>query len=189
MATSNVAIANLTLQKLGAKRIESLTQDHANARSINACFVHFRRWLLRKYTWSFAISRASIAADASGPEWGDWNRYTKPNDFLRLLRDDESGQAVDWKIEGNYILSADDAPLEIRYVADVTDPNLFDELFVEALAAKIAEHCCEEITGSTQKKGSAVSDFDKAIAEAERTNALEKDAEDFPEDEWISVRR
>ena len=59
----------------------------------------------------------------AGPVWGGWTRYSLPNDFLRLIRDDESGLDVDWKIEGLYILSADASPLEIRYIANIEDPN------------------------------------------------------------------
>lgn len=189
MATSKVAIANLALQKLGAKRIESITQDHPNARSINACFDIIRDALLRKYDWGFAIKRASIAADPDAPTWGDWTRYTKPNDFIRLLRDDESGAAVDWKIEGDYILSADGAPLEIRYIARIEDTNKYDSSFTEALASEIAFQCCVEITGSSTKKASAKADKDDAIDEAKRTGAIEKEAQEFPEDDWISARR
>ena len=188
MATSKVAIANRALQKLGSKRIEALTQDHPNARSVNACFDILRDALLRKYDWSFAIKRESIAADASGPTWGDWDRYTKPNDFIRLLRDNETGYAVDWKIEGDYILSADGSPLEVRYIARIEDPNKYDASFVEALASDIAFECCEEITGSTTKKESARTDKEDAISEAERTGAIEKDAQDNPEDEWLTAR-
>lgn len=189
MAVSKVAIANRALQKLGAKRIESLTQDHPNARSINACFDILRDNLLRKYDWSFAIARESIAADGDGPVWGDWDRYSKPNDFIRLLRDDESGYAVDWKVEGDYILSRDGAPLEIRYIARIEDPNSYDACFVEALAADIAFECCEDITGSTSKKESAKQDKLDAIDEGKRTGAIEKDAQEPPEDDWITARR
>lgn len=189
MATSKVAIANRALQKLGAKRIESLAQDHPNARSINAAYDMQRDWLLRKYVWSFAIKRASIAADGDGPEWGDWDRYTVPNDFVRLIRDDESGHTVDWKIEGLHILSADGSPLEIRYVARIDDTNFYDPLFVEALASKIAFECCEEITGNTTKKNRAEKDLDTAISEAERIGAIEKAPEEFPEDDYITARR
>lgn len=189
MALSKVAVANRALQKLGAKRIESLTQDHPNARSINACFDIVRDALLRKYDWSFAIARDSIAADPDGPEWGDWNRYTKPNDFIRLLRDDESGLAVDWKIEGDFILSADASPLEIRYIARIEDPNKYDSSFVDALAAMIADETCIEITGGGAKKAQARADRDEAISEGYRTGAIEKEAQDAPEDDWISVRR
>lgn len=189
MATSKVAIANLALQKLGAKRIESLTQDHPNARSINACFDAVRDTLLRQYDWSFAIKRGSIAADGDGPTWGDWDRFSLPNDFIRLLRDNETGQAPDWKIEGQYILSADGAPLEIRYIARIEDPNFYDACFVDALAAALAFQCCEEITGSTGKQDRARADKMDAIAEGYRTGAIEKDGQDSPEDEWVAARR
>jgi hypothetical protein len=189
MAASNVSIANRALQKLGAKRISSLTQDHPNARSMNAAFERVRDAELRRYDWSFAIARASIAADASGPTWGDWNRYTLPNDFLRLLRDDESGANVDWKIEGLYILTADDSPLEIRYIARIEDPAYYDALFLEAFAGRLALETCKEITDSTVDKESIKDDYDRDIAEAKRVGAIEKAARDFPEDEWHAAMR
>lgn len=188
MATSKVAIANLALQKLGAKRIESLTQDHPNARSINACFDLMRDKLLRMYDWSFAIKRDSIAATADVVEWGDWSAYTKPGDFIRLLLDDESGYATDFKIEGDYILSANSAPLEIRYIARIEDPNKYDSAFIDALAALIAFQTCEEITGSTSKQDRARADMKDAVDEARRTGAIEKPAQEFPEDPWVEAR-
>lgn len=189
MATSKVAIANLALQKLGVKRIESLTQDAPNARSVNNCFTSLQDSLLRRYDWSFAIKRASIAADGEYDEWGDWDAYSKPNDYIRLLRDNESGVHVDWKIEGDFILSRDGSPLEIRYIARIEDPNKFDAAFVEALACSIAAQCCEEITGSTTKLKSIEAARDAAIDEGYRTGAIEKEASEQPEDDWIAARR
>lgn len=188
MSTSNVSIANGALQRLGAKRISSFTQDHPNARSVNVAFDGVRQSLLRRYDWSFAIKRASIAADSEGPVWGDWNRYSLPNDFIRLLRDDESGQQVDFKIEGLYILSANASPLEIRYIADIDDPTYFDAAFVEAFEHKLAEEICEDVTSSTSKKASIQQDFEEAIAEARRVGAIEKPAAEAPEDAWVNAR-
>ena len=138
MATSKVAIANGALQRLGAKRIEALTQDHPNARSMNAAFERTVKAEIRRYDWSFAIKRESVAADGDDPTWGDWTRYGLPNDYIRLLRDDESGGNVDWRIEGQYILSRDAAPLEFRYIAYIEDVNFYDSLFIEALECKLA---------------------------------------------------
>ena len=152
MAISNVAIANRALQKLGAKRIESLTENSPNARSMNAAFAIVRDAELRRYTWSFAIKRASIAADGAGPEWNDWNRYGLPNDFIALIRDDETDTFMDWKIEGLYILSADASPLKIRYLAQIDDPTFYDPVFVGAFSMKLASETCEEITQSTSKR-------------------------------------
>lgn len=193
MSVSEVQIANRGLQKLGAKRIESLTQDAPNARSMSASYVLVRDAELRRYDWSFAIRRQSIAADSDDSLWGGWNRYSLPNDYVRMLRDDESGTLVDWQIEssddGLFILTADGSPLEIRYIARIEDPNQFDALFIEALACKLAVECCEEITGSTSKLDRVTAAYTFAIAEARRVGAIEKPAQEFPEDPWLAARR
>ena len=198
MATSNVTIANRALQKLGAKRVESLTQDHPNARSVNACFESVRDAELRRYDWAFAIARASLAADSEDTLWGGWNRFVVPNDFLRLILDDESTSVVDWRLEGLRdsgddsvlaIVTQDAAPLKIRYIAKVTDPTFFDPLFIEALACKLALECCEEITGSTSKKESVKDDYKTAVNEAKRIGSIERAEKDPPDDEWVEARR
>lgn len=188
MATSNVAIANAALQKLGEARIELLTQDHPNARSMNGAFARCRGMELRRYTWGFAVKRESIAADGDQTTWGEWNRYSLPNDFIRLIRDNETGQRTDWRIEGIYIVTADASPLDIRYVARIEDPNLYDDLFAEALACRLALETCEQITGSTSKKESIKDDYKEAIAEAKRIGAIEKEAQTFPDDDWLNSR-
>lgn len=190
MAISNVLIGNRALSKLGAARIESLSQTgSANARAVNNAFETTRNAELRRYQWSFAIKRASVAADGDGPVWGDYNRYSLPNDFISLIRDDESGLRTDWKIEGGYIVTLDSAPLDFKYIARIEDPNLFDPLFVEAFACKLALEICQEITQSTGKKGDLKQDYVFAIAEAKRVGAIEKGAIDFPEDDFITVMR
>lgn len=194
MATSRVAIANLALQKLGAKRISSLTEDSANARSMNAAFDLMRDAELQRYTWGFAKRRASVAADADQTTWGQWNRFSVPGDFLCLIRDDETGQAVDWRIEsgeegtGKFIVTADASPLEFPYIARIEDAGQYDPLFVEALACRLALQTCQEITQSTAKEDRIQVQYDTAIAEARRINAIEKPAQDFPEDDWLNAR-
>lgn len=192
MAVSKVQIANRALQKLGASRIASLTENSPNARSMNAAFDLVRDAELRRYHWQFATRRATIAADATDTSWGDWNRYTLPNDYIALILDDESDQATDWRIEsdadGLYVITADASPLYIRYVARVDDPNQYDALFIEALASKLAYECCEEITQSASKKDRAAQDYDFAISEAKRLGAIERPAKKFPEDDWVNAR-
>lgn len=193
MATSKVAIANAALQRLGASRIEALDQDAPNARSMAAAYDIARESLLRRYDWGFAIRRDSIAADGDQTLWGGHNRFVLPNDYLRLLRDDESGQRVDWKIEseegvGVFIVTDDAAPLQIRYVANVDDPNFYDAAFRNALALRLALDTCQEITQSSAKKAGIQSDLDDAIAEATRSGAIEKDAQEPPEDDWVNAR-
>lgn len=196
MAVSKVQIANRALQKLGTKRIESFTQDAPNARSVSAAYDLVLDAELRRHSWGFSIRRASIAADSSDTEWGNWNRYSLPNDFIRLVRDNEDGTQVDWRIEagdqeageGRYIVTADASPLEFRYVARIADPNMYDPLFIEAFAAKLALEMCEEIKQSASKKESLRQDYAEAIAEAKKYGSIEEGAKDFPEDAWVAAR-
>lgn len=191
MAISDVDVCNRALQKLGAKRITSLTENSPNARDCNAAYEILRDAELRKHPWSFARKRASLAADGTDPAFGYDKRYALPTDFLRLTEENSNElrtQYPDLQIEGRYILTDNDAPLQVVYIATVSDPNEFDALFVEALASKIAYELCEKITQSNTKKAAAGADYRDAIREAKRTNAIERPSLEPPEDTWVTAR-
>jgi len=195
MATSEVSICNLALQKNGSGRIVSLTEDSPQARECNACYEAMRDLELRKHRWAFAIKRAALAADATAPAFGPVNYFTLPSDFLRLLEPDEATNfnTLDWRIESNAvgakaIATNDSAPLEIRYVWRVVDPTVFDAAFVEALACRIASQTCEKLTQSNAKKAGVQEEYKDAIREARRTNAIEGVSAESPIDTWITAR-
>lgn len=187
---SAVDICNLALQKLGAGTITSLTQDSTAARACNGCYEHCKDSELEKHPWRFAISRAELAADGTAPDWGRSNSFALPSDFLRLMNDypEDNSLSVDYEIEGRKILSDMDAPLYIRYIKRVTDPNEMHTLFREALACAMAIQMCEALTQSNTKKDSLISDYKNAINEAKRKNAIENISAEPPIDPYISVR-
>jgi len=177
---------------LGASRIASLTQDSKNARVMNTAFEPVKRNLIRRYDWSFAIKRDSIAAQAAQTKWGELNRFALPNDYLRLLRNKEIDFLDfnhDWTIEGRFIVTADAAPLEIRYLADIADPTLFDATFDEALSALLAVECAEEITQSNTKKKQLRQDSLDQIKIAFRLGAIEKGPQEVIQDTWLDSRQ
>ncbi|OGT79394.1 MAG: hypothetical protein A3J35_04335 [Gammaproteobacteria bacterium RIFCSPLOWO2_02_FULL_52_10] len=188
--SSETEICNRALQKLGAGRITSLTQDSANARSCNVAYEPIRDAELRAHPWSFSVKRVQLAALATAPTFYFDNQFQLPSDFLRLLPRDRFDNLadLDWTIEGRNLLTDDAAPLDVRYVAKITDPNTMDALFREALSSKIAYELCEEITQSNTKKEAARTDYIMVIREARRINAIEKTAEYLPEDEWLTAR-
>jgi hypothetical protein len=188
---SKVEICNRALQKLGAKRIVSLTDDSVNARACNVAFEPVKLKELRAHTWNFATKRFSIAADIPAPTFGPQNSFTLPADWVRLLAPDPERNidSLDWTIEGKKIFTNDSAPLQGRYVADITDPNVMDSCFREALSSKLAVELAEELTQSNAKKADAKDDYNSAINEAKRTNAIEKPAPAVADDQWVTVRR
>ncbi len=187
---SDVDICNFALQKLGAEPIVSLTQDSENARSCNRVFTHLRDAELRAHPWNFAIKRAQLAADSTAPAFGFATAYTLPSDFLRLLPPDVqfNPNDLDWQIEGRKILTDDSGALDIRYIYRVEDTNDFDDLFVEALACRIAAELCEKITQSNSKAQMIREDYTTAMRTARKMNAFENIPAEPPTDTWITSR-
>jgi len=190
MAASEVSICNLALQKLGAARIVSLSENSRNAKSVNACYEPQRDTELRKYLWNFARKRTSLAAHSTAPAFMYEAAYPLPSDYLRLIKPARLG--LDWHVEQHEgalaILSNDGAPLDVRYIARVTNPALFDPSFIEMLACKIAWHTCEDLTQSNTKKAALMEEYRAARAEARQTNAFEVPKNPEPIDEWLVAR-
>lgn len=196
---SVIQVANRALTKLGSARITSLSDDIKAARSISSCFEDLRDDELRAHRWQFAMKRTSLAALSTAPEWGYQYAYQLPADFLRLdfvgeyypspVMDNYIGvETQEWAIEGNKILTDYWAPLKLRYIQQVTDPNQWDVLFREALASRIAMEICEELTQSNEKKQAAAQDYQRAILKAIKTGAIEKPPASVPDDTWVISR-
>lgn len=187
---SVIEIANRALQRLGATRLVSLTENSRTARSVNAVYESARDAELRAHPWNFAVRRAQLAEDVTAPVFGPAHSYTLPADFLKLLPPDAGWHYndLDWKIEGRSVLTDEVAPLNIRYIARITDANTMDALFREALAMRMAKEMCEELTNSNNKIAAINADYRDAILEARRANAFDRVSDEPPEDSWLSVR-
>lgn len=204
---SVVDICNRALQKLGAKRISALTDETPSGRACSLAYPIIRRSEIRKHDWNFAIKRASLAADSPAPTWGRQNSFTLPSDWLRLApsypeafnsNPNVVGVTVaatatfsgmqDWVIEGDRIVTNDVAPLQIRYIADITNVALWDSLFAEVCSTALALEICEELTQSNTKKSDLMIMYKAIVDEAKLTNAIEVAPNDPPPDTWITVR-
>lgn len=194
MASSKVGLANRALTKIGSARITSLDEDSKAAATINSMWDYVLDAALRAHVWAFAKTRATLPALSTAPAFGYAYQYKLPSDFLRLLRigtflvyPRPCGEGI-YSIEGGNILTNLDAPLPIRYIKRITDPNLFDSLFAEAFACRLAAESCEAITQSATKKQAAWAEHDRAISDAIRVNAIERPAQAIGDDTWIEAR-
>lgn len=189
---SETETANLALQKLGAARITSLTEDSRNARSINSCYVSVRDQELRSNPWNFSRRRTTIAADANAPAYGYSYAFTLPAECLRILK--PSDPDLDWQLEGRKILTNQPegnstAPiLNLTYVARITDMNEWDVLAVDALATRLAMQCCIEIKDNGSDLKDLREQYKEVVRLARRTNAMEQIPADAPVDSWDLAR-
>lgn len=148
MASSVVAICNIALDMLGATPITSLEDASKTAALCARNFVTARDAALRSYPWNCASARASLARDTAAPAWGFLSAFPLPVDCLRVIEtQDDVRFGVTWRVEGRAILANTTGPLNIRYIRRVEDPALFDELLVQAIAARLAAIIAYPVTG------------------------------------------
>jgi hypothetical protein len=96
--------------------------------------------------------------------------------------------ASDWQIEGDKLLTNDSAPLDITYTRKVTDTGIFHPLFVEALACRIAMELNEKINQSNTKLNNMSGLYELSIRKAKKVNAIDRPAQQSPEDSWVTAR-
>lgn len=196
---SVIQVANRALTKLGSARITSLDDDVKSARALKSMFDDVRDDELRANRWSFALKRTSLAALVSVPAFGYDYQYAVPSDFLKLdMVNDQfptevmdnyvTGELLDWVLEGNLILANIAAPLKLRYLARIEDPNAWDPNFREALACRLAAELAEDLTQSNQKRQLAWEEYKMAIVRAVKSNAIERIPVTVGDTPWILGR-
>lgn len=192
--TTETEIANRALQKIGAKRIAAYGETTSKeGREIIAAWDRLRQSELRRYPWNFAITRASLAALVSDPDWGFDQCFALPTGCLRILEVNGSRDQTDYQREslsdGTQVIACDFAtPIEVRYVRDVTNVAEWDGLFCEAFAAKLAMELALTITDSNTRKQLGDMGYMQAIRDAQHVDAIENPPEERLEDDWNLAR-
>lgn len=202
---SEVDIANRALSMLGDDRITSLNDNNKPARAMKARFDLLRDAELSAYPWRFAVKRVQLPATTDTPSWGYSFIYERPVDDVRPIAIDSQpinsqtigiyytdsgysrGESQYEIIEGR-IQSNIPAPLDYEYIARITDTGQFDPLFVEALAARLAEDAAEELTQSNSKKEYAARKYEMTLSQARRVNSLYRPPRRKIDGAWMQSR-
>jgi hypothetical protein len=185
MATSNVQIVNNALVRLGASSIISLTENSEAARAANLVYEQVRDAVLRDHLWNFAMTRVSLAANATAPAFGYVYSYALPIDCLRVLQLEE--KSMIYKIEGRNLLT-DESPARIIYVKRVEDPNQFDVMFTEALSARIAAELAITLVESNSLYQNMMEVYRMKITDARSIDGQESGEPEIVSDTWLDSR-
>lgn len=186
MALSAVKICNMALDKIGANRISSLSDTDRTSVLCNDVYERARDELLYSHPWNFAITRASLSADAATPDWEYSNQYTLPNDCLRVIRLEYTN--YDYRVEGRKIVTDQGAPLKIIYIKQETDVTVFTPGFTELLALKIAIDLGYNFTANASLIQGLIDQFRRKKAEVKQHDAQEGNPRELEADTWSSGR-
>lgn len=173
--SSYATIANLIASKIGSDdQITAPDDDTHIARSIKAVWDTERRAAIRDHSWNMAAQRAELPAIADPGTIYPWGyAFEMPADSLRLIEVLNDIHRSEYALEGRQILANTLGPLYIRYLIDVPETGLWDALFVEAFACRMAIQVGPRIAGSNFNLGAAQASYANALSAAKRTDARE----------------
>ncbi|MBP2652629.1 MAG: hypothetical protein H6Q73_198 [Firmicutes bacterium] len=201
---SVVEICNLALAKIGQGTINTLSEASPQAEACSLVYEPTRDALLRQYPWNFATKSAFLGqVSVTIPEADVWLYiYQYPTNALHVRKVFNKGNIApeipnDYEIisTGNskYVCCNIDQAIA-RYTLRVTDTTVFDPLFVQALACKIATELAMQ-KGDTNRIKVTMSSFNEAHQAAMLAGAIEG-AEQRPQSQksksarsYINARR
>lgn len=146
MATK-VSICSNALLLLGAKTINSLSEDSDRASLASNLYDSQRDAVLRSHPWNCAVKRVVLAPDATAPAFDYGAQFTLPGDWLRTISVGNENYEVDYKHEAGKIL-ANGTVLPLRYIYRNDNEATWDAMLVSAMELKLAAEMAYPITGS-----------------------------------------
>jgi len=185
MAVSEVQICNNALIKVGSDIISSLTENTKGAKLCNQLYSILRDELLRMHPWNFAVKRVQLAAESTAPDFEFTYQYQLPSDFLRLL--DVYNYSTRYRVEGDKVLSDDDT-IQIIYIAQITDPQMFDSAFSEVLATRLASEIAYSLSGSRSLADSLTEIYSRKLSMAKMADAQENYNDSLRIDTYLDAR-
>lgn len=197
MASSETEIVNSALSKLGANRVLTLDDDSKEARLAKVQYPIKRDELLRSHPWNFATARAALAKTANTPAYEFTSEFILPSDCLRVLNTDLnlSGSSMEepYKVEtnlvdGTKVLLTNTDAVNIQYLAKVTNVQLFDAVFCEALAWKLAADLAYPLVQSTSLAAQMFQISEQVLSQARSFDGQEGSVDQVQADDWFWAR-
>lgn len=190
MAESPEQICNLAVAKLGHENfISSLTEESKAARVFNVLYVPIRDYVLRSHLWKFARKRAVLSPLSAGPAFDEGNYFQIPEDCLRVVGTDEDYRKNygTWRVDGGKII-AETEVLNLVYITSGVNVALFDPMFVDAFACKLAHEGSMPITKDSGLKDRMLQEYNRSVIKAASVNATEASADAFISEMFIGAR-
>jgi hypothetical protein len=193
---SEIDICNLALSHIGASAtISSLTEQSEEAFHCNLLYADARDAVLRAHPWGFAKRYLALSECANPP--GNWKyRYAYPNDAIyarEILQANTLGDPIKFEIalsdkfnSREVLTNQENATLVYTY--KVTNTLVFDPLFINALAWRIASDIAMPLTRDQERLKAAYQMYQMAISEAHTFNANESHEDVNREASWITGR-
>ena len=181
---AQVDLCNMALSKVGESFIRDIAEESRPAKMCALMFAPVRDCVLRAYPWRFALKRYALAPLKDKPLYGYEYQFGLPADCLRVWRTEEEEP---YQVEGQTILY--NRPM-LRFVGitRIEDATLFDPMFVEALALKLAAELAVPLTASVALKEVLNKEYHAFVQQAKTASAMEGAQDAYTQRGWLEAR-
>ena len=182
-----VDVCNRALSRIGVARIAGLNEGSASGRAMAACFPSVPDSVLATWAWAFAIRREVLYyAEPRCVETEAVWAYELPGDCLAIAPEFVGGSAGG-KMESGLFVTDQGPPLNLRYVAQVTDASEWDPAFSEVLAWRLAIEVQPELS-PVFAESRLHTGLTKALRAARRLGAIETSGGPLADSLWLVWR-
>lgn len=215
--TSKLEIWNIALTRIGHEPISEEGENTKAGRLCRMHYPLVLDAVLRAHPWNFAIRRAELAALTTVPTYEFSTAFALPTNpyCIKVIRTSHeangmsssavygypgihgySSASVEYRIEtidhdGTPVrcILINDSSLMIEYVARITDVALFDPLFTDVLAARLAAEIAIPLTDNQSATKTMLEIYQMKLTEARTINAQEGSPRDIINvDGWLMAR-
>lgn len=180
---SVVSICNLALNLIGQRSITDLNENTNAARSCNLIYDTIRDSVLRDNAWNFASVTEELAL-LSGETIPGWDFiYAYPVKCLYVRKIIAEGDVADQlprefqtplaPVSKQRCIAVNLEYAYAEYTYQVTDPNLYDANFIDALSCRLAASLAQSIAGNASLSQQLMQTYRNMIEVAKLSNARE----------------
>ena len=175
MAYTWVGICNMALRRVGAAPITALT-DKPSGLDFSAIYQEAVDEIIsenRELGWSDARKRTALAVDSTAPDSVWLYRYLLPASpyCLTLV---EVIDVVDWELEGRYIQTDAETPINIVYDQRISDPTNISPHLAVAIAPRISEKMVYRLVQDKTLREAILRDAERDILRARGLDAIKR---------------
>ena len=193
-------ICNIALRRIGVNPINNVESDvSAAAMELRSMWDLTVENVLRSAEWSFARKVIPLAevGDEKSLGWDYLYKYPADCSIMWHIENESSIHNPDIKNKWEKLLSpvtntpciaCDVAEAYGIYTARITDPVLWDEMFVDALAWKLASEVCQRLASDTSLWNRCSTMYRSAIVTAQTMNKTENGTDDALQGAFITCR-
>jgi hypothetical protein len=190
MAESVIKIWNMAIVVIGEDKLAALDEDVKPAELAEVLWDGVRDSVLREHPWNCCMAQAELSALADKPVFKWAEAYQLPTDLLRIdgVYASDGSEIGDYVVQGKKILCNEGAPIFIEYVRREEDPQMYDPLLDQALAARLAAEIIYSLSGSTSQWQAMLTVYTNKLQTARGVDAREGKSESTATNDWLYAR-